>query len=97
MYGTIARLRVKPGRQQALQDMMQEWDSKRRPKVKGAITGYILTPDNDPNGALMMAVFEDKESYVANAQDPEQDRWFRQFRENLEADPDWTDGEISQL
>ena len=67
MYGTIARLRVKPGRQQALQDMIKEWDSKRMPKVKGAIPGYILKPDNDPNGALMMAVFEDKESYVANA------------------------------
>ena len=97
MYGTIARLRVKPGRQQALQDMIKEWDSKRMPKVKGAIPGYILKPDNDPNGALLMAVFEDKESYVANAQDPEQDKWFRQFRANLDADPDWTDGEISQL
>ena len=94
MYGTVARMRAKPGHTQAILDMMNEWNRDRRPKVKGIVGGYMLTPDNSPDEPVMVAIFADLESSVANAQDPEQDRWFRQIREHLEADPDWTDGEI---
>ena len=45
---------------------------------------------------LLLAVFTDKASYVANANDPEQDRWYRGLRELLAADPTWEDGEISE-
>ncbi len=40
-----------------------------------------------------MAVFSDKASYAANASDPEQDVWYGKFRDLLEADPEWEDGE----
>ena len=94
MFGTIARLRVKPGQEQALIDMTQEWERERKPKVKGAGSGYLLRPENRPSEMILVAVFEDRESYYANAADPEQDRWFRRIRELLEADPEWEDGEI---
>ena len=29
-----------------------------------------------------------------NGRDPEEDRWYRQLRALLEADPEWEDGEI---
>ena len=94
MFGTIARLRVKTGQEQALIDMAQEWERERKPKVKGAGPGYLLRPENRPGEMILLAVFEDRDSYYANAADPEQDRWFRQMRELLEADPEWEDGEI---
>ena len=94
MYGTIARMRAKQGHTQAIVDMMNEWNRERRPNVKGVVGGYIHTPDNSPDEPVMVAIFQDKDAYVANAQDPEQDKWFQRFREHLEADSDWTDGEI---
>ena len=96
MYGTVARMRVKAGQRQALLNIMEEWNRERRPKVKGAQTSYILFSDSDPNQAILMAIFDDKDTYRANADDPEQDKWFRQFRELLEADPEWEDGEIQE-
>ena len=36
----------------------------------------------------------DRDAYRANASDPEQDRWYRRMREHLDADPEWTDGEL---
>ena len=30
----------------------------------------------------------------ANADDPEQDKWYQEMRQHLEADPAWHDGEI---
>ena len=96
MYGTVARMRVKAGQRHALLNIMEEWNRERRPKVEGAQTGYVLFPDRDPNQAILMAVFDDKDTYMANAADPEQDKWFRRFRDLLEADPEWEDGEIQE-
>ena len=96
MYGTIATMRLKPGAEPKLMELMEEWGRDRKPKVKGAVGGYVLRPDNRPNEAIIVAIFEDRASYRANADDPEQDRWYRRMREQLEADPVWNDGEIAQ-
>jgi hypothetical protein len=73
---------------------MDEWDRERKPKVRGAIGGYLFKPDKRSGELIGVAVFRDRQSYQANAQDPEQDRWYRRFREHLTADPEWEDGEI---
>jgi len=65
---------AKPCHTQALVDMMNKWNRERRPKVKGVVGGYMLTPDNSPDEPVMVAIFADKESYVANTQDPKQDK-----------------------
>jgi quinol monooxygenase YgiN len=92
MYGTVARITPKSGMDQAVIDSMKEWQRDRRPNVKGAIEGYLYRLDK--GGLMMVAVFESKEAYVANAEDPAQDRWYRKFRALLETDPEWNDGEV---
>ena len=52
------------------------------------MASYVLRPDHRPDELILLAVFRDRESYRANASDPEQDRWCRQMREHLEADPE---------
>ncbi len=94
MYGTVARMRVKPGHMEQLQRLNQEWQEGRGRQVRGFVASYVLRPDNRPDELVLVAVFQDQESYRANAADPEQDRWYRQLREHLEADPEWTDGEV---
>ena len=94
MYGTVATMRVKPGMESKLNDLMEEWSRDRGPKVKGAVSSTVFKTDRDPNEFIIVAVFDNKQNYEANASDPEQDAWYRKMRECLEADPQWTDGEI---
>ena len=61
--------------------------------VKGALNGYLFELDSDPQDWIMVALLEDKATYEANADDPEQDKWFRQLMENLDGEPQWHDGE----
>ena len=93
MYGTVAHIRVKAGQGDALLATMEKWNRERAPKVRGNVGGYIFRLDSDPQAMILVAVFQDRESYVANAEDPEQDRWYQELRQNLEADPQWNDGE----
>ncbi len=93
MYGTIFRMKVKPGQQQALIDGFDEWDRERKPHVKGALGGFLFRPDAGSDEMIGIAMFEDKASYVANGDDPEQHNWFMKMRELLAEDPAWEDGE----
>ena len=93
MYGTIFRMKVKSGQEQAVVDNFNEWQRERRPKVKDAMGALLMKPDAGSGELVGVAVFEDKAAYEANASDPEQDRWYRSLRELLDADPEWEDGE----
>lgn len=94
MYGTVAHIRPAKGQEEALLEMMKEWDRDYRPKVKGVVANYVYKKDEDPGEWILVAVFEDKQSYVANADSPEQSNWYQKFRAVLESDPVWEDGEI---
>ncbi len=94
MYGTVANIRAKAGQGQALIDSLERWNRERAPKVKGVVGGYIYRLDSDPLDMILVAIFEDKAAYVTNAEDPDQDTWYREFREHLESDPQWHDGEV---
>ncbi len=94
MFGTVARVRPKPGHEQALEDLSAEWDRERRHKAEGFIASYALRPEKDPNQVISVTIFRDRETYMRNANDPEQDAWYRRFREHLEDDPTWEDGEV---
>ena len=52
-----------------------------------------MKPDDKNADLVGVAVFESKEAYVANANDPEQHEAFTKMMEHLEAEPSWTDGE----
>ena len=94
MYGTVGNIRVKDGHGDELFAMMEKWESERGAKVKGNLGGYLVRLDRDSQEMIMVAVFEDKATYEANADDPEQDQWYQEMRQHLEADPQWNDGEI---
>ena len=93
-YGTVFRMRIKPGAEQQIVALLQEWERERKPKVRGALGGYLFKPDSRSNELIGVAVFRDREAYRANAGDPEQDAWYRRLREQLVADPEWEDGTI---
>jgi hypothetical protein len=94
VYGTIYRFQIKPGKEAELKRFfeMEGSEEDKRLKAAGLVSAQLFKLDK--GGYMGVAVFENKEKYVANANDPEQDRWYRQFRELLEADPEWNDGEV---
>lgn len=92
MYGTIARMRLKPGAEERMKVLMAEYDDTKVPGFKGEI---VYRSDRDPNEYWMAVVFESKSAYQANAGSPEQHQRYQQYRELLEADPEWHDGEVA--
>ena len=91
MYGTVARMQIKPGAEGQLEQQLREFESL---KVPGFVTTYVYHMDADPQTFYMAVVFDSKESYVANARSPEQDARYQQMRALLDSDPEWHDGEI---
>lgn len=92
MYGTIARFRVKKGvDKEEFKRKMDEFDSS---EIPGWIADYIYQTDADSDVFYLVAIFKDKESYQANADDPKQHERYLVFRSFLADDPEWNDGLI---
>ncbi len=91
MYGTVARMRIKPGMEVKLKEDMARYEGL---KIPGFVSTVVYRMDSDPNEIYMAVVFKDKASYVANARDPKQDERYKKMRAFLAADPEWHDGEI---
>lgn len=94
MYGTVARMRVKPGMEAKLQELSERWWRERGTKVPGTMSTTVFKSDNDAQEFLLVAVFDSKENYEANANDPAQNEWFQEMAACLEGEPSWTDGEV---
>jgi hypothetical protein len=88
MYGTLMRARVTPENRSALLALMGEGVG-----AKGFDATHVLVPDDDDGSVIAAILFEDQESYSANAHDPATGEWYGRFRALLEDDPGWTDGE----
>ncbi len=94
MYGTVATMRVKAGQETKLVEMAERWWKERAPKVNGAMSTTVFKKDAGTNEYVMVAMFDSKVNYEANAADPAQGDWYQEMRACLESDPVWNDGEI---
>jgi antibiotic biosynthesis monooxygenase (ABM) superfamily enzyme len=91
MYGTIARFRVKSGAESQLVQLQHEFEAL---KVPGYVKSTVYRMDADPGEYYLAVVFDSRESYVANANSPEQDARFRAMLSLMDGEPQWHDGEI---
>ena len=92
MYGTVARMKVKPGK---MDDFIANMTQARSDRAMGGYMGEIVYKlDNNPNEIMLCVFFKDKASYQANANDPEMAKDYEQYRAMLDADPEWNDGEV---
>jgi len=91
MYGTIARLHVRPGAETQLQEALAAIRSRQ---AHGFVASYLYRMDEDPDVLMLAVLFADRETYHRNADDPAQDRDYRVMRELLDSDPEWHDGEV---
>ena len=91
MYGTIARMQVKAGAEDAFLRVTEEIEGV---PVQGMTAVYVYQMDRDSREYFMVAVFESKEAYFANANSPEQHARFMQLMTVLEHEPEWHDGTV---
>ena len=94
MYGTVATMHVKPGLDAKLTEVSEKWWQERAPQAKGVMSSTVFKKDGSANEYIIVAVFDSKANYEANAEDPAQNAWYQEMRACLEADPDWADGEV---
>jgi heme-degrading monooxygenase HmoA len=94
MFGTIMLLRPKTGQEEAVLGLMDDWARERAPRVKGFVASYLYRNEQNPKELIGVVVFDSREDYFANADDPEQDRWYRRLVEHLEEEPRFIDGEV---
>lgn len=91
MYGTVAKLRLKPG---MLEKFRQLGTEQAGAAMEGFIGERIYQMDADPNELYMVVWFTDKAAYQKNAASPGQDKRYQELRALLATDPEWHDGEV---
>jgi heme-degrading monooxygenase HmoA len=90
MYGTIAKMRIIPGKEKELEALSRE----SSPQIPGFVFQHVYRMDADPNEVYLVVGFESKEAYLANAKSPEQNERYMKYRSLFAGDPEWHDGEI---
>ena len=91
MYGTIAHFRIKPG---VRDEFIKTMDSFGDTIIPGWRADFHFQMDKHPDEFYLVAIFEDKETYLANADSVEQHGQYMKFRSFLVDDPEWNDGFI---
>jgi quinol monooxygenase YgiN len=91
MYGTVARMKAKPGMIDQLSALANREQGSPPP---GSVALLVFQMDADPNEFILVAVAENEETYRANAESPEQHEVFLEMMQYLEAEPEWNDGQV---
>lgn len=89
MYGTIAKMRMKPGGLEALRDRFEG-----REPPDGAVASYLFQMDANPSEYYLVAVSESEEAYRASSESPEMHQNYVKMLKWLEGEPEWHDGKI---
>jgi antibiotic biosynthesis monooxygenase (ABM) superfamily enzyme len=92
MYGTIARLKIRPDRLREFFALGKEWDDRERTRALGYVGSEIMWEDREAGRACLIVHFTSRESYMKNASSPEQDAFYQRMRTCLDSDPEWIDG-----
>jgi Antibiotic biosynthesis monooxygenase len=90
VYGTVARMKIQRERVDELRTLM---DSIETRPIEGYHGSHLLIPDDGRDEVVLVVYFDDKASYMKNADDPRMHEDYLKYRALLDADPEWTDGE----
>jgi quinol monooxygenase YgiN len=88
MYGTVARLVLRPGMRERFVALWRESDA---PGFAGRVAEYLYQSDADPDELYLAVVFASEEEYRTNAENPAMDASYPRVRELMAAHPEWHD------
>lgn len=91
MYGSIARMKAKPGEREALINFLATAYSPPPPTF---VNRYVFQMDNDPDVFYVAAVMESQDAWVQNSHRPEIQALYPQLVALLAEEPTWYDGQV---
>ena len=91
MFGTVAKMKLKPGSFDKMQDLMKGFEEE---PVNGFLFNAVYRSQSDPNEIWLVVGFEDEATYRANADNPRTNEMAEQYQKMMTAAPEWHDGEI---
>jgi quinol monooxygenase YgiN len=92
MYGTVAKLKFQADKaDEALKTVSA---SEEAANPEGAVATYVFRMDSDPSEFYLVVLFDDKETYFANADDPKTNDDYERMAKFFAAEPEWHDGEV---
>jgi quinol monooxygenase YgiN len=94
MFGTIAKMKVKPGSYEKMAEVMKGFEER---PVKGFLFNAVYRSQSNPDEVWLVVGFEDEATYRANADDPRTDEMSKKFQTMMTAPPEWHDGEIVSM
>ncbi len=97
MYGTISRVKVKPGHEKDLETLEQEFMEKIRPTIDGKVVWYRGTQNDHPDVTVSIFLCETKQAYMKLADDPAMDALFQRMMEHYQDEPSWEDVQIDAV
>ena len=92
MFGSIAKVKLKPGAFEKMFDLTKA-NIEGRP-VKGRVFNAVFRSQSDPDEIWSVVGFEDEATYRANANNPQTSEVAEQLKQLMAAPPEWHDGEI---
>ncbi len=95
MFGTIARMHVKPGKLEELRAVNKEFIQGRTPA--GFVSTIVYQGKDDPNEVWLAVVFESEKAYYDNASDPSTNTYYEKYNALLDAAPEWHDGQVLEM
>lgn len=90
MYGTIARLKAKPGQAANVIKFMETEVGH----PAGYVGRVVYQMDHDPAEIWVVGWFESKKAYFTHSDKPETHQIYLRLLELLESEPEWHDGEV---
>jgi antibiotic biosynthesis monooxygenase (ABM) superfamily enzyme len=94
MFITVFAYQVKPGKEEAVIALHDEWERDHFPRAKGYVSGELLRDIRNSRSFITIARFESEAAARAIADAPEQDAWYRRLVSLTEQEPIFTDYDI---
>jgi len=94
MFGTVARIRMKPGKTEEMKAIAAEITEIDPP---GFVTNYVLRSKDDENEIWLVAIFESEKAYYDNAERPQTNEQYQKWMDLTEGQPEWHDVHVEQV
>jgi quinol monooxygenase YgiN len=89
MYGTVGRLRIKPGHLDALTRVIRELEG-----LPGVRAMSIVAKNDSPADYCWTIVWDDEQAHDAVNARPEADDRYERLLATLDGDPEWHSGDM---
>lgn len=87
MFVTILTFRARPGEEDAVVALHEDWERHRRQWTNGYLSGQLLIDQADPRSFIVIAHYTHQAASQAALRDPEHDAWYRRLASLAEGEP----------